>query len=47
MGHTQRTEKEARDRKIKAVQALKFGTVEPGTLAFWVAMGDRDAESGV
>lgn len=42
MSNTQRTEKEVRERKAKAILALKFGTVEEGTLAYWRAKADAE-----
>jgi hypothetical protein len=42
MGHTQRTEREEKERKVKAILAVKFGTVEPGSLAYWEALADAE-----
>lgn len=42
MSNTQITETEAKQRKAKAIIALKFGTVEEGTLAYYRALSDKE-----
>ena len=42
MSNTQRTEKEVKERKIKALLGLKFGTIEPNTLEWYRAQADAE-----
>lgn len=45
MGHTQRTEREVKEKKVKAILALKFSTVEQGTIAYYRALADSQEET--
>lgn len=42
MTNTQRTEREEKDKKVKAILALKFGTVELNSLAYYIALADAE-----
>ena len=42
MSNLQMTETEERQRKIKSLLAIKFGTVELNSLAYWKALGDSE-----
>lgn len=43
MEHTQITEREAKERKIKATLAIKFGTIKEGSIQYYRALADREA----
>ena len=42
MSYLNETETEERNRKAKAFLAVKFGTIEAGTVRFWEALGDAE-----
>lgn len=42
MANIQITETEAKEKKVKAIMALKFGLVEVGSLLYWRMLADRE-----
>jgi hypothetical protein len=44
MNNTQTTEREAKEKKAKAILALKFGLLEVGSVAYWKALADKESE---
>jgi hypothetical protein len=41
--YTNKTEKEVKEAKAKAILALKFAQVKQGSLAYYIALGDAEA----